>query len=131
MSGVEAWFLVGVDASGWDGVGESVVAEADLPAVAWVFGGVAAGFDDAVVVGAGEYEVRECCDAACPPGLEVVCFAGAWGLVAAGEDAALVAFVEGCADGWGDEAVFASDVEDLGGSAEGDGQDVGVAGEAS
>ncbi len=48
-----------------------------------------------------------------------------WG-VAAGEDAALVALFEGCADGWGDEALGASDVQDVGRSPEDHGEQVGV-----
>jgi len=106
-------------------VGDAVVAESDLPAVGV---GVVAGFDDAVVVGADECQILKRGVAACPPGDQVVGVAAdGWG-VAAGEDAALVALFEGCADGWGDEALGASDVEDVGGSAEDDGEQVGVAG---
>ena len=55
---------------------------------------------------------------------------GGW-FVAAGEDAALVALVEGGADGGGDESLGSADVEGYAVAAEDDGQDVGVAEQAA
>ena len=122
-AGVESWKLSGVDAFRGDDVGDAVVAEIDSPAVGV---GVVAGFDDAVVVGADECQILKRGVAACPPGDEVVGVAAdGWG-VAAGEDASGVSLFEGCADGWGDEALGASDVQDVGGSAEDHGEQVGV-----
>ena len=54
VSGVDSGSLGGVDAFGWDHVGWAVGGESYLPAVDF---GVVAGFDNAVVVEADEYQV--------------------------------------------------------------------------
>jgi len=122
-AGVESWLLSGVDAFWGDDSGDAVVAEVHSPAVGV---GVVAGFDDAVVVGADQHEIGQGSVAACPPGDHVVGVAADGWCVAAGEDASGVSLFEGCADGWGDEALGASDVQDVGGSAEDHGEQVGV-----
>jgi hypothetical protein len=81
--------------------------------------------------GADEDEVEDRGLTAVGPVDEVVGVAVAGRCAAAGDDAAAVAGDEGAADGGGDEAVFAADVEGFGVGAEDDRDDAGVAGESA
>ena len=88
-----------VDADRRDHFG-STVAEAYFPAVGV---GVVAGFDDAVVVWTGQYQVRQRGGTSGPPRSQVVGVARFGRLVAAREDTSAVAEFEGCPDRWGDQ----------------------------
>jgi hypothetical protein len=83
--------------------------------------------DESVVVAAEEDAVVEAGFTPVYPVLYVVGEAPAWWPSTAGEGAALVSYDQGSADGGGDEASFPSDVEDLAGSGEYDGEHFGVA----
>ncbi len=125
---VDSWSLIPVDMPGWDDFDDSVVAEVGLPTE---MRRPVAGFDDSVVMWAEERQIVNGRGAAGLPWDQMVCFTCRGWPVAAGEDASLVAGDECSADGWGDEPVFAADVEDAGGAAEHDGEDAGVAGQSS
>ena len=102
-------------------LGSSVVGvDPDLP------GGVV---DDSVVVAAQQDHVLQAGFAAVGPVGDVVGVAHDRGPGAAGEGAVGVAADQGPPDRRGDEAVGAADVEDLAAGAEGDGDEVGVAGQ--
>ena len=115
---------LGVVAGGQD-FGDAVGGDPDLPLP--VGGSGVVWFDQVVVVAADEDEVGEAGRAAVLPRDEVVGVAGLGGAVTAGEHAALVAGVQRVAEVGGDEALGASDVEDAGGAAEHEGDQVGVA----
>ena len=118
-----AWVLSWVDAFGWDDFGDTVV-ESDRPTVGC---GVVSGFDDAVVVWAGEDEILKGGSTSGPPGGEVVGVAGFGWLLTSGEHAPAVAEFEGCPDGWGDQPLGPADVEGFGLAVQHDREDVGVA----
>ncbi|GAA3084304.1 hypothetical protein GCM10010530_07830 [Kribbella aluminosa] len=71
-----------------------------------------AGVEVGVVPAAEQDEVCQGCRAAVYPGDQMVCVAHDWGCCA--DDAAAVAGVQGAADGFGDEAFAAADVEGFG-----------------
>lgn len=121
---MDSWFSGRVDPGRWPDFGNPVVAKVERPPVR---GGVVAGFDDAVVVWAQQDEVRQRRRTACPPGEDVVGVAVSGWFVAAGEHATTIALFECGPDGWGDQSLGASHVEDFRRPAEDDGHEVGVA----
>ena len=86
--------------------------------------------DDPVVVPAEQHQVVQAGRSVVGPVHDVVGVAHHRWFGAAGEGAVPVAADQGPPERGGDEAVGAADVEDLAAGAEGDGDDVGVAGQA-
>ena len=108
-------------------LGDAVGGDPHLPASAgW---SVAGGFDEVVVVRADQDQIVQGRAAARPPRNQVMGVTDAGGGVAAGEAAAAVPEHERGSDRRSYKALRPAHIEHLGGSAEHDGQDLGVAGE--
>ena len=115
---------VGIEASRWEQLGDSVGAQTQLPLVSV---GSLRGFDQSVMVMAQQREIAQRCRCAAPPGLDVMGFAAVRPDVAAGEHAPAVTQDQCRPDSARYQATGSTDIENFRRGAEHGGHDVGIA----